>query len=115
MRFSLSCRRNFIFTSLTFLFLSSPLFPWGKGHDKQVELVLNLLPEEIKNFFPEKLKGKMIKKYSHYPDSFKEITPDILNNRDKEILKKFRIKVRYDLHRPEGKAISFILMTENFR
>jgi len=100
---------------LCFFLISSILFGWGAGHNDQVSLVLKLLPEEITEFFPEYMKEKMIKKYSHYPDSFSKIDQDILNEEDKKLLEKFRIKVRYNLHSPIGKTISFILMTEGFK
>lgn len=100
---------------LIFFTSSSLLFGWGKGHDDQMHLVLKLLPPEIRNFFPDEMKVKIIKKYSHYPDSFKEIDPDILTEQDKKLIERFNIKVRFGLHKAEGMCISFILMTEGFR
>ncbi|MCD6408487.1 hypothetical protein J7L87_05500 [bacterium] len=104
-----------IFSIIVLFIFPSLLFGWGKGHDQQMELVLKLLPSEIRSFFPDELKEKIVKKYSHYPDSFEKIDPDILTSRDKKLLKKFDINVRYDFHKAEGKAISFILMTEGFK
>ncbi len=106
--------RKFI-AVLMFFLIPSILFGWGKGHEDQMKLVLILLPSQIRNFFPDKLKEKMIKKYSHYPDSFEKIDQDILNSDDKKLLKEFNINVRYDFHKPEGIVVSFVLMTEGFK
>jgi len=96
--------------------LCANCFSWGPGHNFVTEILIEKLPEEIKGMLSEDTRKRMIKEWSHYPDSFEkfEKDKDIISETSLSILEKYGIKTRYDLHSSKGKYINFILLTNAF-
>jgi len=90
-------------------------FGWGAGHNDQTTLLLKMLPDEIRNFIPPADQKKMIRTYSHYPDSFEKFDEAFIGPNAVALLKKRGVKTRYSLHHDRGIATSFILLTDAFR
>jgi hypothetical protein len=106
-----------MFKKLIFLILLISVlncFGWGSGHELITEILIEKLPEEIKSIISQETKNLMIKKWSHYPDSFEKFDKDIISETSLSILEKYGIKTRFDLHYPKGKYVNFILLTKAF-
>lgn len=104
-------RKIFIFLVL----LCVNCFGWGGGHEFITEILIDKLPEEIKLNISQEIKEKMIKIWSHYPDSFEPFTEGVISDTSFQILKKYGISKRYDLHSSKGKAVNFILIVESLK
>jgi len=108
---------NKMFKKLIFLIFFISIvncFGWGSGHELITEILIEKLPEEIKGMLSEDTRKRMIKEWSHYPDSFEKFDKDIISESSLLILEKYGIKTRYDLHSSKGKYINFILLTKAF-
>jgi len=104
------------FLAMLFLFLCrSGAYGWGAGHEDQVKLLLRVLPEQVQGFFPPAVQSKMIRSYSHFPDSFAKFDEAFIGPDAVAVLGKYDIKKRFGLHYHKGAAVCFILLTKAFR
>ena len=108
-------KKSVLLAGLFLLLFRAGAYGWGAGHDNQVKLLLAALPEEMQKFFPADVREKMIKSYSHYPDSFEKFDEALIGPEAAAVLRKYGIKKRFNLHYPKGAAVCFILLTKAFR
>lgn len=101
----------FIFNTL----FSLNLLAWNTGHNDVQKMINTNLPDNIRSKFSDKQIEKLEKVYSHYPDSFDQFTQKEVGDYGIKLLKKLKIKNKYDLHHPKGILASFILLTESFK
>ena len=88
-------------------------YGWGSGHATQAQMVVDALPQKIKDFFPEDLRRKIVNEYSFYPDTVRRFDPEMLGQRAVEELDRMAIKPG-DLHNDLNVAISFVMLNRAF-
>lgn len=106
------------FAVLLVLTICLTLFGWGSGHDDHAGLVLKHLPDEITSHWNNAVKKEFRTRWSHYPDSQKEIAPEIRNLIGPEasrFLNETRIRTCYQFHSDSGKGVAFFLLVRAFR
>ncbi len=100
---------------LVFVLSCTQVLAWGTGHEDQAKLLLEVLPKEIQDFFPDEVKKELIKHLCHYPDSFAPFDPKVVGAEAIKLLKAHKIMKRYPLHHDNGRCLSFMLLTRAFR
>lgn len=91
-----------------------PAWGFGVGHADQAELVMSVLPKDVVDFFGPELRQKIVREYSHYPDSvgqFKDETYAAFGPQAAELLRRHGIQSGNALHDHEtSMALCLVLL-----
>lgn len=100
------------------LLFPSNLWGWGAGHTFQADLLFEVLPEDVRDFFSIDGGGKenLIRKYVTYPDRCASFDEKILGQEAITILKRYGVKNSFYLHSVridgKGQAVAFKLLVK---
>jgi hypothetical protein len=104
---------TFVTSALSVSLDAPTAFGWGVGHSTQAQLVLDGLPQEIRDFFSADLQRQIVRDYCGFPDAVRAFDESQLGKHAVEELKRLRLTPG-ELHEDLNVAISFLFLNRAF-